>query len=410
MTAGAAILTPFELSKGDGSGQVWWKRLLPIGEINYKGRTLKFTRDYLQGLAGAFAAHAYDQVPFQLAGDENKHTNDVERYGGKVADMQVRGDGLWIGVQPTERGRAVLAENPELGVSARIVEAYDRADGKFFPQAIQHVLATLDPRVPGLGRWSAVETSNDDAAVITYDLSGAEFAGSTPPKGDTMPDLDAAQQAKLAQLLEIPADKLTALIGHLDTADLDALNGEPTDDDQLTDAQLDDLVDAALALDAAGLLDDEGDGNPAPADDKVPAGAGAGAGLSSEQQMALDLAQATGDESMRQLSIINQQLDHERWQNERRKLTGAGTPPFIADLAQPLLEGAAHTVDLANGDTVDAGQIVRRILTEYNKITSQLGLDVELGSPMDVPDDEQAANARDDVLRRAKAQMFGIQA
>jgi hypothetical protein len=405
VTAGAAFLTPFELSAGESKGTRWWKRLLPVGDINYKGRKLTFDRGYLAGLAKSFTEQAYDQVPFQLAGDDNKHTNDVERFGGNVAAMEVRPDGLYIGVDPNERGAKVLADNPQLGVSARIVEAYDRADGKFFAKAIQHVLATLDPRVPGLGKWSAVETSNDDAAVITYDLSGAEFAGSSPPKGDSnMADLTDEQQAQLAKLLDIPADKLAALVGKLDDGSLDALNGDGvTGDDLLTDAELDQLVEDALALDAAGLLD--GDGNPAapPAGDQVPAGAGAA--LTADQQMAIELAQATADESHRQLGIINAQLDHERWLNERRQMVGAGTPPFIADLAQPLLEGAAHTVDLSNGSTVDAGQIVRKIISEYGKITSQLGIDVELGSPMDEPGDGSATEARNDLVSRARAQM-----
>ena len=406
MTAGAAFLTPFELSAGATKGTRWWKRLLPVGDISYKGRTLSFNRDYLAGLAKSFTEQAYDQVPFQLAGDDNKHTNDVERFGGNVAAMEIRPDGLYIGVDPNERGAKVLADNPQLGVSARIVEAYDRSDGRYFPKAIQHVLATLDPRVPGLGKWAAVETSNDDAAVITYDLSGAEFAGSPPPKGDsTMPDLTTEQQAQLAKLLDIPADKLAALVGKLDDGSLDALNGGGADPDaELTDAELDQLVEDALALDAAGLID--GDGNPttpAPAGDQVPAGAGAA--LTAEQQMAIELAQATADESHRQLGIINAQLDHERWLNERRQMVGAGTPPFIADLAQPLLEGAAHTVDLSNGSTVDAGQIVRKIISEYGKITSQLGIDVELGSPMDEPGDGTATEARNDLVTRARAQM-----
>jgi hypothetical protein len=406
MGAAAAILTPFDLGIATPeAGKTWRKRLLPVGKINYKGRALQFTREYLSGLAQAFKEQAYDQVPFQLAGDENKHTNDVERTGGDITGMDVQPDGLYITVVPNERGAAVLTSNPRLGVSARIVEAYDRADGRYFPKAIQHVLATLDPRIPGLGSWSAVETSNDDAAVITYDLSGAEFAGE---EGPAMPDLTEAQQENLATLLDIPADKLAALIGKLDSGDLDRLNGStPADETPLTDAQLDDLVDQALAMDAAGLLDEDedGDGNPV---SQVPAGAGA-AGLSNEQQMAIELAQATGDESMRQLGIISTQLDHERWLNERRKLVNDhGVLPFIADLAQPLLEGAGHTVDLSNGTSVDAGQIVRRILTEYGKITSQLGIDVELGSPMDEPDDGTATTARDDLVNRAKAQMFGL--
>ena len=33
-------------------------------------------------------------------------------------------------------------------MSARIVEDYARSDGKFFTAAVQHVLGTLDPRIP----------------------------------------------------------------------------------------------------------------------------------------------------------------------------------------------------------------------------------------------------------------------
>lgn len=396
-----AILTPFVRGKAAQSGGMWRKKLLPVGQINYKGRVLSFTRDYLGGLADAFRNRAYDQVPFQLAGDENKHTNDVERFGGKITGMALEDDGLWVTVQPTERGAQVLKDNPELGVSARIVEAYDRSDGRFFPKAIQHVLATLDPRIPGLGGWQTVDAAND--VDVTYDLSGAQFAGDAKEPG--MPDLTDEQRAKLAGLLNLDADKLAALVASMDpgtgtgtgtTTPPAAPPASPAagSEDLLTDAELDALVDEALALDAAGLLDED-------LPDVV------GAGLSVEDQMALELASSTAQENARQLAIINHQLDRERWDAERRRLTSAGTPPFIADLAQPLLEGSGHVVDLANGSgTVDAGQIVRKILTEYAKIGAQLGIGVELGTPMDAPEEGPAGEtARNDLVNRARAQM-----
>lgn len=394
----AAVLTPFTRSRAVQQGQLWWKRLLPVGEINYKGRTLKFTKDYLNGLAQAFDARAYDQVPLQLAGDENKHTNDVERTGGQTRAMEVRPDGLYIGVEPTERGRKVLTDNPELGVSARIVEAYDRADGKFFPKAVQHVLATLDPRIPGLGGWQTVDAAND--VDVTYDLSAAEFTADR--EESNMPDdsLNSEQRARLAALLEIPVERLAALADTLNSDQLDQLTGgdgnaQPADDGLLTEAELDALADEAMRLDAAGLLDDETEPEPEPAT----------AGLSNEDAMAIELTAAQTDENARQLAIISRQLDNERWQAERRKLTGSGVPPFIADLAQPLLEGSGHLVDLANGDAVDAGQIMRRVLSEYAKITEQLGVGVELGSPMDEPDDASAASNREELVKRYRSQM-----
>ena len=76
----------------------------------------------------------------------------------------------------TPRGEEVLRENPKLGVSARIVEDYARSDGKHFTAAIQHVLGTLDPRIPGLGAWEAIEAASPVPDTV-IDLSGESFAG-----------------------------------------------------------------------------------------------------------------------------------------------------------------------------------------------------------------------------------------
>jgi hypothetical protein len=393
----AAVLTPFTGSAATELGnRRWLKRLLPVGEISYQGRVLKFTRDYLGGLVDAFHSRAYDQVPFQLAGDSNKHTNDVERFGGKITDMSLRNDGLYIELDPTERGERVLRDNPGCGVSARIVESYERADGKFYPKAIQHVLATLDPRIPALGGWQSVDAAND--VDITFDLSTASFA----TEETAMPELTEEQQGKLAELLKIPADKLAKLVAGLTADDLSGLTGGEVggdgNEDELSDEELDALIDEALALEAAGLLGEE---EPATQGEPVTAGAG----LANDQQaMAVELAQAGVDENTRQLGIITAQLDNERWQNERAKLVSRGVPPYIADLAQPLLEGSAHTVELSGGKFVDAGQITRKILDEYTKIGEQLGLGVELGTTMDVPDDV-TEDARDSVIKRAKRDM-----
>jgi len=391
-----AILTPFTGASGRPVGQQWRKKLLPVGEINYKGRVLKFTRDYLGGLVSAFNQRAYDQVPFQLAGDDNKHTNDVERTGGQITGMALEDDGLWVTVQPSARGAAVLKDNPGLGVSARIVEEYARSDGQFFPRAIQHVLGTLDPRIPGMGGWEAVAAAND--AEVTFDLSGEQFTGEEP---GGMPELTEDQQTRLAALLNIDPAKLAALADRVDPEAVAQLDGgEPEPDPELDAlaAEIENMTPEQLAELEAELEAEE-------AAEAEPVTAGA---LSSDDQVALELAQAGVDENTRQLGIITAQLDHERWTNERGRLVAAGTPPFIADLAQPLLEGGGHVVDLANGKSVDAGQIMRKVLTEYAKLGEQLGIGVELGSPMDEPTDQTAETERDEIVKRAKAQLFGM--
>jgi len=60
------------------SGGTWRKRVLPVGQVEYQGRMLQFDKDYLNDLAAAFNSRAYDQVPFQLATDDNKHNNNPE--------------------------------------------------------------------------------------------------------------------------------------------------------------------------------------------------------------------------------------------------------------------------------------------------------------------------------------------
>ena len=59
---------------------------------------------------------------------------------------------------------------------------------------------------------------------------------------------------------------------------------------------------------------------------------------------------------------------------------------------------------------MDAGQIVRQVLAEYANQIRLLDLDVELGSPMDEPEDagrEQADQSRDDLVSRFKS-MTGL--
>lgn len=403
----AAILTPFTTAGAAVSkAGRWRKKLLPVGEIHYKGRTLKFDRPYLAGLVQSFKGQAYDQVPFQLADHANTHTNDPERTRGLITDMILQDDGLWVELDPTAAGDDVIKNNPGLGVSARIVEGYDRSDGKFFPRAIQHVLGTLDPRIPGMGGWAAVEAAN--GTEVTYDLTDEQFTREEPG----MPELTDEQQTRLAALLNIDPARLAALAAQVDDATSGApAAGQPGDGDGAAggDAALDALSAAIDGMTDQELADLEAEMEASEgAPQGAPEPAAAGAGLAGDAAMALELAAAQGDENARQLGIIQGELDNQRWLNERGRLVGGGTPPFIADLAQPLLEGGGHVVDLAGGKTVDAGQIVRKILAEYQKLGQQLGIGVELGTAMDEPGDADGVSERDELVGRAKAQLFGI--
>jgi hypothetical protein len=273
------------------------------------------------------------------------------------------------------------------------VEDYARSDGKFFTAAVQHVLGTLDPRIPGLGGWEAVEASNDAEAVL--DLSTFSFTGEEMTvSGD---QFTAEERGKLSKLLQIPEDKIDALTALAD-ADLSLLVGDGADA-ELTDEELAQLI-AEMPDEELAALQAEFEGQVA----------AAAPGLSNQAAMAIEMANVRADENARQLSVITSELDTQRYEAERARLVrDSGVPPFLVELARPLLEGTGHTVDLANGKAVDAGQIMRKVLTEYAKAAKMMDLSVELGSAMDEPEQTGvAAQERDEVVGRARAQMFGL--
>lgn len=396
MSGLATLLTPWERGGAIELGnKVWRKRVLPVGDIQYNGRMLHFTKQYNDGLAVAFKDQAYDQVSFQLADAANTHTNDPERHRGTVVDMRSEPDGLWMYLQPTERGEQVLKENPYLGVSARIVEQYQRSDGKFYPAAVQHVLGTLDPRIPGLGAWQTIEAANTPALII--DLTSASYAG----QENAMPDLTPQQQANLSRLLDMDPAALDRLIGggNGGTPPQPPADPQGGTDGDLTDAELADLIDAMSDEDLAQLEDEF----------YAETGAGmAATGLTAEAQMAIDLANSRADETERQLGVFQAQFDAQRFEGEKRSLADLGVPPYITELARPLLQGSNHTVDLANGQRVDAGQVIRKVLSEYAKMAQMLDLSSETGSAFDEPQGAQQSAAdqqRAEVITRARQQM-----
>lgn len=398
MSGPTALHTPFARGPakpvtGPDGRQLYRKRVLPVGAIDYKGRKLMFSKDFNDQLAASYSVSAYDQVPFQLAPDDNRHTNDVERFGGEVVSMESEPDGLYITLAPTTRGEAVLRDNPRLGISARIVEDYQRSDGKFYPAAVQHVLGTLDPRIPGLGAWETVEMSNDIEKV--YDLTGATFAAEEEGRGN-MPDFTEEQKARLAKLLDAPEAEFNALLATMTPPAASASpagNGPAGGEDELTDEEIDELVAAAEELEREGALE--------------PALAGAGATLSADPQtqMAIELAHARADESEARWREVQKRLDTESYQTERANIVQlSGIPPYIVDLARPLLEGAGHSVELSNGTAVDAGLIIRKVFEAMGKTARMLDLSIELGSA-DESVTEAELSQRGDLLSRAKSQM-----
>lgn len=380
------ILTPLDFSGTEQlERRLYRKKVLPVGSISYEGRKIDFTPEYLQTMVDSFNDGAYDNVPLQFAPDNNSHSNDVERYRGDVVAMGLENDGLYVTVSATPDGAKILSQNSKLGISARIVNDYDRADGKHYDAAMQHVLATHDPRITGLGPWSEVNSfSNDDLADI-LDLTGERFPAKKTKKERSVPKKDELSDDELG--------RLRTFLAELDedpaVDEVDAGTDEDVDD-ELTDDELNDLLaelDAEIAEEAPVTAE------PVLAD----------ATLSNPNTEALELARSQSTE----LSRIRGELDEQKWSNERVSLMKThGLPPSIVDKAKPLLRGEGHVLEFSNGDTVDAGAVMRDVLHAVGDLAKLLDLSHELGSGVDEPDlSDDARTKRDDTTKAVRALM-----
>jgi hypothetical protein len=186
------------------SGRTLWKKqILPEGKYKYKGTELDLTADTLKGYVQAFKEKAFDEVPFQMGGSESEHNNDPLKRGGTLAHMEhTPGKGVfgYFDFSADPATADYVKRYPRFGVSPRIELGIDRADGKKYAGAIQHVLGTLVPRMNGMDPWSKVELSADanttdeviDLSAETYDVEDVpeiDFLNNPPKTGDDMPDI-----------------------------------------------------------------------------------------------------------------------------------------------------------------------------------------------------------------------------
>lgn len=352
---GEVFLTP--TSDGGAvelSRTLFRKKILPKGTIDYKGRKIVFDDAYLTDLARSFHDGAYDQVPYMLADKDNAHTMDPERFRGEIKGVEVAEDGLYGTFELSTEAAALVKENPKLGVSARIVEGYSRADGKTFKRAMQHVLGTLDPRIPGLGAWTEVALSGYDSSDEVLDLTAAQFEGDeTVAKKDDGDLIDGLTRGEYEALL----------------ASLDL------DDDE---------------MDTGGDLGDESDDTDTGADtDSGRQLAGAGASLSNDHSAAIELANT-------EIATLKTQLAADRFNADKREYVQKGVPPALVELARPILEAPdGFVLDFSNtgGETVDAAAVVRKLLDSavgYLDIAKERGHAVDFANETETENDEDA--------------------
>lgn len=345
------------------SSTLFRKKILPLGTIDYKGRKITFDEAYLADLASSYKDGAYDQVAVQMADKDNAHTLDPDRFRGEVKGVEAAADGLYATMELSAAGAEAVRANPKLGVSARIVEQYDRADGKSYPRAMQHVLMTLDPRLTGLGAWEEVALSGYDASSVVLDLTASTYEGA--------PTVAKTEDGTVDGLTKAEYDALMAELG-IDPADLE--EGDETEGDETTD---------------------EGEGVNTPAgaaEQKEPVVAT----LSNEDRTALDLANT-------EIATLKQLRAEDAFKAEKRLYVDKGVPPALVELARPVLTAPdGFTIDLSNGTdgtkSVDAGAIIRQILDSsvgYIELARERGHSVdfsqETGSKDDDPDAELLA-------------------
>lgn len=349
------ILTPVDLSTAVATAKGYRKQVLPFGSIDYKGTKITFDKAMLTSIVNAFKGKAYDQVPVVLADAENRHNMDPSKFAGEVTDLAVEKDGLYATVVPSKKTRGILKDNPRLGVSARIVPGLTKSDGRRFDFAIQHVLLTMDPRVTGMKPWQTVDLSVDDnrrvvdltARTIKEDVVGNKKSKAT-----------AADQ-------EIENPKVPA-------APVPETPSEP-DVRDLTDDEID-----ALLIDEIEAEDEEGNEDE-PKD------------LSATPTDTIDLGSASNanrDTLRDEVQSMRIDLAAERWEAERKAFIREGVPPFLLDLAAPILSTPdAVMIDLSTADeALDAKATLRNLLKGVQGMvdfTPEMGHSVDLSNDKD---------------------------
>lgn len=356
MTTKCQVLTPqavgqaVELSKGSG---LWKKQILPVRKVNYKGRVLDFNQRYFTELSNSFKRRAFDQVPTQIADSNNKHNNDPRNTGGELVDLAVESDGLYGIFRPNKVGAEVLANNPKIGVSARILEGYQRSDGASFGKALQHVLLTVDPHIPNLKPWQEVaELSADEQPDDTIDLSS-----------------ETEEEAKM-----VPKAQTKTKAGEPGEGDEE---GVTLSRDEYTLFQ-EMAAERAIALEFTSDLQPEDVADPEDEEDEDEED-----GSTAEPGALPESVRLTMEAQSNQILELTNQARQREVDHAVLELRREGLAPAIVEAARPLLGLDDHTVELANGEGLDVGQAVRGLLETITELARSnealVTYDVELG-------------------------------
>lgn len=311
--------TKVELSEGGTKKTLWRKEILPSGKRKYKGTELDFS-DINPKCYDAFNKKAHgDQLAFVFADGDNRHNDDPERYRGEVVKLELS-EGRLFGFFEFADAKTdeFVEKNPKFGVSSRIEVNYEREDvGEKFPYALSHVCGTLRPHIKEMSGWQRVELSEEEKNRETLDLS--------------------------SEVVETEEKKDESVTVQISKEDLDALL-----------ALAKDMKEAEAA---AAKLTEGNDGG------------GETVTLSAEAQQSIELAQTQAATAMSLAERAQIELAETRWSARRELLARDGVPPVILDLAEPVLKYPKRvTIELSDGNKVDASEVIEKMLDEYKGI------------------------------------------
>jgi hypothetical protein len=410
-----AMLSPFDLSAATQTGaRLFRKQILRKGTINYKGQKVTFDDPFLQNVVQAFRRGAYDQVPFVLADPDNRHNMDPERFRGEVKGMELTPDGVDAIIEATPEGAKVIKRNPRLGVSARIVTDMSKSDGRSYPVAIQHVLATMDPRLTGMRPWETVDLSDEDEDVEVIDLTAATvkegtMATKTGKKAAATPkeitfDLSQLSDEQFEILLS------TAVVEDVDTEDDEddeteetvtsktsvkrkGFKGKAADESDDEDED-EDEDDEDLEEDDEDEVDELDDDEDEEAEEETPKPVSKKSKTKTKTKGTKDLSTPVKRKKVSAARQVQIDLAETRWESQRDKLARSGVPPFLLDLAEPIMQTPDRLViDLSEtgGEDVDAKKVIAGLL---EGIRGVVDLSEEIGSSIGGRPDKETATGK----------------
>lgn len=414
-----ATLTPLDFSRGERVGRrAFRKQILRKQSITYKGQKIDFDDPLLKELVRNFNKGAYDQVPFQFADGKNQHNEDPRNFSGELVSVELTNDGIDGIFDLTSDGIKAVKRNPKLGVSARIMDAVEHADGRKFGRSIRHVLATMNPRITGMQPWQAIDLSEEEETEVV-DLTAETIqerntmATKTKAKaktakvrrsstgvvsvktatGTTEVDLSALSDEEFQGLIDLAVeagededtnDEVVDVTDELEDEDDEDEEDDDEDSDDEDEEEDDDEDDEEtdLAIPDAFKKNIKGKKGKAPeagVDEKVKGNLTKKVVTKRKKgKKVAPPAFVSAD-----LSILDRAAANE-WKRERRGFVRDGVPPYMLDLAEPILSKRETVmVDLSEDESVDASGIVRDMLEAargYIEIKPEIGHSVDLSN------------------------------